>query len=266
MSDKDKTVEAFRSLVEIVQRLRGPDGCPWDKEQTQSSLTQYAIEEAYELVEAIESKNQDSIKEELGDFLFQVILQAQVAQDEKSFDLHDVINALNEKMVSRHPHVFSNVKVKDIEEIWKNWESIKAEEKEKKSEKKKGVFTFPQTIPALQASLKIGVKTEGYKFDWDNPQQVVEKVKEELKEVEVELKNKNQEKLSKEIGDLLFSVAQLARHTGLDPEQCLRIANRRFQDRFETVLEEHGGDKESFRQLSTEKMEALWKNAKKKYP
>lgn len=256
----------FQSLVEIVRKLRGPDGCPWDIEQTQKSLTQYAIEEAYELAEAIESEDQKNIKEELGDFLFQVVLQAQVAQDEKKFDLSEVIATLNEKMIRRHPHVFSDVKVKDSEEVLKNWEVLKSAE----DKKAKPVFSYPRSMPALQAAYKIGVKTESYKFDWDNSSQVFEKVREEFLETEKALKDSlaldseaHRKELEHEIGDLLFSAAQLARHVNMEPEQCLRVANNRFEKRFNKVLELSGLEKEAFAALSIDEKEELWNTAKK---
>ncbi len=265
-TDKGKAspsvLQEFQTLVEIVARLRGPDGCPWDKEQTQKTLTQYALEEAYELVEAIESQNPTEIKEELGDFLFQVILQAQVAQDEKQFSLLDVIKSLNEKMIFRHPHVFGNDGAKTTTEVWKNWEKLKAEENKAKP---KPVFSYPRQMPALQAAQKIGGKTKRLKFDWDKPAEVLEKVEEEITELKAEMNASKLDpaKLEHEIGDVLFSVAQLARHLGLEPEQCLRSANRRFEDRFNEVLKLSGKSMDDFPALSLQEKEELWKQAKK---
>lgn len=257
--------EEFVTLVEIIAALRGPQGCPWDKEQTQSSLTQYAIEEAFELAEAIESGNQQEIKDELGDFMFQVILQAQVAQDEKHFRLTDVMKNLGEKLVRRHPHVFSDVQVSGTEEVWKNWEQLKAKEKVKP------VFSYPRNLPALQASYKIGVKSQGYKFDWENSSQVLEKVREELREVDEAFSHAKSASspsdkdshLEEEIGDLLFSIAQFARHNNIEPEQALRRANKKFEDRFNLVLKLAGGiSKDDFAALPIEEKEKLWSQAK----
>lgn len=270
MSDKQafqqKILTQFQALVEVVQQLRGPSGCPWDKEQDQRTLTQYAIEEAYELAEAIESGNQTDVKEELGDFLFQVVLQAQVAQDEGKFDLAEVIEILVEKLVRRHPHVFADTKVSSVSDVWKNWERLKAEEK---SGRPKPIFSYPRKMPALQASHKIGVKSQGYAFDWTHANEVWEKVKEEVSELEAEIPSKNLQALEHEIGDVLFSVSQLARHLGLEAEQCLRSANRRFEDRFSKVLvragEEFGPEfqeKEKFSSLPAEEKEKLWQEIK----
>lgn len=254
----------FQKLVDIVAKLRGPNGCPWDKEQSQKSLAPYAIEEAYELAEAIEAGSSKDVQEELGDFLFQVILQAQVAEDEKKFNLKDVIQHLNQKMISRHPHVFANTQVKSVAEIWKNWEKIKNQEKPKP------VFSYPFKLPALQAAHKIGVKTQGYRFDWDHPKEVMKKVKEEVKELEealnrfIKKKGKTyQEHLEHEIGDVLFSVAQLSRHCKFESDQVLRKANRRFEKRFVKTLELSNLGKEEFSTLKSKEKEALWKKAKR---
>lgn len=257
-------VTLFQTLVEIVSSLRGPQGCPWDKEQTQTSLTQYAIEEAFELTEAIESRDQAAIREELGDFLFQVVLQAQVAQDEGHFDLAQVIATLNEKMIRRHPHVFGEVQVRDSQEVLRNWDQLKALEKKTGSASQSPLFSYPRNLPALQASAKIGRKTESWKFDWRSTADVLEKVREELEETaaEVSASPPDRDRLEHEIGDLLFSVAQLARHSGLDPEACLRRANRRFESRFRQVVDESGLDKEKFAALPDAEKEALWARAK----
>jgi tetrapyrrole methylase family protein/MazG family protein len=253
-----QAVQDFKKLLEVVAALRGPDGCPWDREQTTKSLTQYAIEEAYELAEAIEAGQDQDVCEELGDFLFQVILQSQVAEDEGRFSIKDVIQQLNSKMVYRHPHVFGDAGQRSIEEVWKHWEKLKASEKPKS----KPVFSYPRKMPALQAAHKIGVKTEGYRFDWKNPEQVFEKVREEFHELEEALQSNDTSHIEHEIGDMLFSLAQLSRHLKMEPEQILRSANRRFENRFNKVLELSGLGKEEFRELPAETMEDLWRRAK----
>lgn len=261
-NETNSVLQEFQTLVEIVAKLRGPDGCPWDKEQTQKSLTQYAIEEAFELAEAIETQNPQEIKEELGDFLFQVVLQAQVAQDDGSFSLLEVIKTLNEKMIRRHPHVFGDSNAKTISEIWKNWDKVKAGE----TSKPKPVFSYPKNLPALQAAQKIGNKTERLKFDWQTAEEVFTKVEEEIGELRNEMatSQRSLEKLEHEIGDVLFSVAQLARHLKLEPEQCLRAANRRFESRFLEVLKLSGVSLEDFPSLPLERKDELWAKAKAK--
>lgn len=282
--------ESFQKLIEIVAQLRGPQGCPWDKEQTQRSLCQYILEEAHELVEAIEApaseQKQTTIKDELGDFLFQVVLQAQVAKDLGFFDIEDVIKNLSDKMIRRHPHVFSSTENKDLEQIWKKWEEIKKLESPSKT-----VFSYPRSMPALQAALKIGIKTESWKFDWNQPEDVIEKIKEELDEtieamehvkqahlptrqqlLNSDIKTKpfpptnelepEMAHLEHEIGDLLFATAQLARKYNIDPEQSLRRANARFENRFEKMLEVAELSKDEFRELNLAEKEQLWSKAK----
>lgn len=254
------SLEKFDSLMKIVAELRGPEGCPWDKEQDHKSLAPYAVEEIYELVEALELEDDKKLKEELGDVLFQVVLHSQLASERKAFTIQDVLSTLNEKMVRRHPHVFSDTQVANIDEVWKNWEKIKKTEKDPKSKP----IDIPETIPALQRAYKIGVKTQKMGFDWSNPSDVLEKVKEELREVEVELQQKNLKLLDQEIGDLLFSVAQLARHCGFEPEQTLRSANRKFLNRFEAMYRICEKKGHSFENLSSAEKENLWIEVKEK--
>ena len=273
-------------LIEIIARLRGPDGCPWDKEQTAKSLTPFIIEEAFELTDAIENGNSQEIKDELGDYLFQVVLQAQVASDRGQFSFTEVVESLNEKLIRRHPHVFSAVDKdpkKDLDQIWREWQSIKAKEQESSSgheiPKKKKFFNYPKNLPALMVASKIGRKTQTYGFDWASPEQVIKKVQEELDEATEALANLRAQKipttpeplesaqegrdLQEELGDLLFSVAQLARHCGMDAEACLRQGNEKFTRRFEHMLLKCDSSVEAFSRLAPEQKEALWEEAKK---
>ncbi len=254
-------LQKFESLMKIVADLRGPEGCPWDKEQDHKTLAPYTIEESYELVEALEQADDKKIKEELGDVLFQVALHAQLARERNAFKIEDVLSTLNEKMVRRHPHVFSDVKVSGTEEVWQNWEQIKRAENKSKGAKKN--IDIPEVIPALQRAYKIGVKTQKVGFDWSNPSEVLVKVKEELAEVEVELKDKTSTTLEEEIGDLLFSVAQLARHCGFEPEQSLRAANRKFLNRYEGMHQICLLKGVQFETLTLEEKEKLWTEVKK---
>ncbi len=177
--------------MQIVRSLRGPGGCPWDKEQTHQTLAPYAIEEVYEFVEAIESKNDELVKDELGDVLFQVALHAALAEERDAFKIQDVIHNINEKLVRRHPHVFSGQSVSGIDEVWKNWEEIKKNEKKNSPKKSLGPFDFPNTLPALQRAHKIGVKSQKLKFDWSSSDQVLKKVWEEINELQDAKNNQN---------------------------------------------------------------------------
>jgi tetrapyrrole methylase family protein/MazG family protein len=267
-------LKKFESLVEIVAHLRGPEGCPWDKEQTHQSLAQYAVEEVFELVDAIERNhpnhgedifNEDLFKEELGDVLFQVILQCQVAKERKAFCIDDVLEILNQKMVRRHPHVFGDVKAENAAEVVKNWEQIKRQEKEKNQKQSVGPFDIPLQLPALQRSFKIGLKTEKARFDWQNSQEVYQKVKEELDELHESLAKETYDRQEEEFGDLLFALAQWARHLKIEPETALRKANQKFESRYAKMLALAQSKGLNFQGLSIAEKESLWceiKNSK----
>lgn len=256
---------SIKELVDVVAQLRGPQGCPWDKAQTPESLTRYILEEAFELVEAIDSKDPQKIKEELGDYLFQVVLQAQIASESGKFDLQDVIAAVSKKMVHRHPHVFGNEHLTTPEQVSAKWDELKKSEKALLSEKASDKIMDEFRMPALLASLKIGERSEKWKFDWDNREQVYAKVEEEIAEVfEVIQKKESHERLEDEFGDFLFASVQWARHLNLDPEQALRKANSKFQKRFGTMIQDSGLSQSEFYALPLREKERLWQEAKKK--
>ena len=256
-----KNLKDFQALVEVVEHLRGPQGCPWDKAQSLQSLTRFAIEEACEYAQSVETHDPKEMASELGDVLLQVVLNSQVAKEEGLFELSDVIESINEKMIRRHPHVFSDTVASTEDEVKKNWDEIKAQEKDRS---KKGdatnPFDLPQSLPALQYASKIGSKTKKLAFDWPDYKGVWEKVHEEIEELSEELPH-DKKRCQEELGDVLFSLAQLARHLDLDPEQCLRQANKNFEQRFVRMkkLTPEGQDFES---LKDEDKEALWKKAK----
>ncbi len=260
--------EKFESLLEVVRALRGPQGCPWDKEQTHQTLTQYAIEEAYELAEALDSGKQAHIIEELGDLLFQVVLHSEIARQENAFEISDVIARITSKMVSRHPHVFGSTKVKNSGEVLENWQKIKDAEKKSQQHSDsadgsafKG-FDIPAQLPALIRSQKIGSKTKKMNFDWERVEDVVAKVDEELQELKEALKSGTSNDQQAELGDLLFSVTQLARHLNFDAEQALRMTNSRFENRFIKMQEIAHHMKKDFMQLSATELNQLWEQAK----
>ncbi len=244
---------SFQQLIEIVKKLRGPKGCPWDKAQTHESLTPYAVEEAHELEEAIANKDIDNMKEELGDLLFQSILHAEIARQNGDFDIDDVIKHLNNKMVSRHPHVFSDVEVKDADEVVKNWEEIKAQEKEM------APFDLPKSFPSLLKAHKIGKRSKKFGFDWETPEQVFKKTDEEMAELKEAFEKNDKAHIEEELGDLLFTLSQLARHLDLDAEKSLRRANQKFIHRFEEMLKINPNLKD----IPREEKEKLWNKVKK---
>lgn len=260
-------LKRFESLLKIVEALRGPDGCPWDKEQTHRTLTPYVIEEAHELAEAIETEDWKEMVSELGDVLLQVVLHSEIGRQEGRFTIEDVVHAISEKMVRRHPHVFSNTEVRDSDDVMANWAAIKEQEKkDKQAQAPQDRFDVSLALPALARSQKIGAKTRKLRFDWNSAPEVMTKVREELEEVQVELDKGDQVKsadLEHEIGDLLFSVAQLARHAGLEAEQCLRTANSRFEKRFFTMKHQIAASGRDYDSLSATEFEEAWQAAKK---
>ncbi|MCX7977642.1 MAG: nucleoside triphosphate pyrophosphohydrolase [Bdellovibrionaceae bacterium] len=249
------------SLLKIAEDLMGPEGCPWDKAQTHQSLSSYAIEEACEVVEAIESSDDARLKDELGDLLYQVIIHCQIAKQRGSFNFMDVVENLSQKLIRRHPHVFGSAKAETIEQVKAEWEKIKKAEKRDKPTDPLAL-DVPTGLPALQRASKIGHRTNKLKFDWSNVNQVLAKVQEEHQELCEAMQTGNKEKIHHEIGDALFSLAQLARHLELDPEQILREANRRFERRFEAMImlcRKRGWDWEK---LNPEEKESLWREVK----
>ncbi|KHD87829.1 MAG: tetrapyrrole methylase [Bdellovibrio sp. ArHS] len=263
----------IESLVEIVARLRGPDGCPWDKEQTHESLTQYAIEETHELVEVLEAPNNPAkdfkIKEELGDVLFQVILHTQLASERGAFTLADVIEGISEKLVRRHPHVFAGVSVADSEEVKRNWEDIKKAEKAAAlaasggSEPSASPYALNvPPLPALQRAYKIGKRTEKLQFDWEDAEGAMNKVEEEFTELREAIEEGTDEHVQAELGDVLFSLAQLSRHLDLDPEQILRRGNVKFETRFNKMIEQAAADGVDWGSLSMDDKDRYWIKAK----
>ncbi len=260
----------FEVLKEIIARLRGPNGCPWDKEQTHESLVPFAIEEVYEFIDTIENKEKHhEMKEELGDVLFQVLLHSQLASEKNNFNIYDVIANLSEKMIRRHPHVFGNEIASTSEEVLKNWAVIKKQEKQisnannRPATKNTNNFDIPTHLPALQRALKIGNKSKKSGFDWENLHDLFAKIKEECMELEETITyNESKERQEEELGDLLFAIAQMARHLNFDPETSLRKANNKFEKRYFKMVQLANSRNLNFEELSLLEKEELWKEIK----
>ncbi len=251
-------MEEFKKLVEIMAKLRSENGCPWDRKQTLETLKTFLIEEAYETVDAIDEKDFDKLKEELGDLLLQIVFQSRIAEECGKFTIKDVLKTINDKMIRRHPHVFGNHKVNSTSEVLENWEKIKAKERERKKEK--GFLSgIAKKLPALQVAYQIGVKTSRIGFDWKTPQEVEEKFKEEWKEFKKAEKEGNRKRIKEEIGDVLFTIAQIARKYDIDPEDALRETNKKFMKRFKHIEENT-----DIYNSDLEQMEKLWQEAKHK--
>ena len=254
--------ELFESLVEVIATLRGENGCPWDREQTHTSLKSTLIEETYETVEAIDSGDPEKLKEELGDLLLNIMLQAQIAAENQDFDIYDVIDTLTEKLIRRHPHVFGDVQVDDAEEVVKNWEAIKRQEAGYE-DRKSALDGIPNALPALLRGQKIQKRAARVGFDWDNIADVVAKVDEELAEVKESLHKNDPDATEMEIGDLLFAVVNLCRFVDLQAEETLRKSNRKFIARFkrmETELEKQG---KTFTEQTLAELDEIWEKVKK---
>lgn len=254
--------------IEVITKLRHPtEGCPWDLAQTHSSLLRNLIEEAYEYIEAVEYDDSKMMEEELGDILLQILLHSTIAAETNRFTLESVAKGLADKIVRRHPHVFGDgAKAKDADEALTNWKEMKKLEK-KSNEKKYSIDRKCLYSPALESSFRIGEKSKKVNFDWENHFQVMSKVEEEWQELKEELPPTgkfNQERAKEELGDLLFSVAQLARHLGMNPEECLRDANKKFINRFQKVEDLVVAKGKTLEQTSSEDLEKLWVEVKKR--
>jgi tetrapyrrole methylase family protein/MazG family protein len=250
--------ESFNKLRVVVTILLGPDGCAWDRKQTHRSLLPYLIEEAYEVVEAIENEDFQHLQEELGDLLCQIVFHAQMAENSGKFNLDDSINDITQKLINRHPHVFGEKKDLKPNEVRDQWEKIKIESGEKDSV----ISGIPKSAPALVKAFRFGEKAGGVGFDWQDPQEVMQKVKEEVQEIEDELSANNRVHLEEEIGDLLFVTASLARKLDINPEQALNKTLAKFTKRFgyiEMKVKESG---RKFDDFTIDELEAWWQEAK----
>lgn len=261
---KESILNALNDLIDVVAKLRTPEeGCPWDLDQTQQSLVPYIIEEAYEVAAAIRSENQEEIVEELGDLLLQVVLQSQIASESQYFTLEEVAQGITDKLIRRHPHVFGDVEVEDAQEVRKNWEEIKAQEKgyhPDKTERLSQKFKkYTETLPPLFASLKVSEKTAKLGFEWENSQGVWDKFEEELSEFQQALETDNVKHQEAELGDVLFTLVNIARWYGLDPSEALQGTNQRFVQRLSVMEDLAEG---SLSEYSLEALEKLWQQAK----
>lgn len=253
----------FEDLIGIMARLRAPDGCPWDREQTHQSIKDCLLEEAYEFLEAVEDGSVPHMREELGDLLLQVVFHAQMASESDHYDVHDVIHELSDKLVRRHPHVFGETAVKDSDEVVVNWEAIKNSEKGKESRKSR-MDGIPHTYPALLKAKKLQVRAAKDGFDWPDAAPIWDKLEEEILEVKEAVTENDPDHLEDEIGDLFFVAVNLARKLGVDPEIALQRANRKFETRYrgmESLIEAKG---RKLSDLDLAAQDKLWDEVKKR--
>jgi len=253
-----RNLSSFATLRRVIARLRGPRGCPWDRKQTPQTLRTSFLEESYEVLEAIDHDRPDDLRDELGDLLLHIVLQAQIAKEAGRFDIEDVVERINAKLIHRHPHVFGERSAKSVEEIVANWETLKAEER---PENQSLLASVPAELPALANAQSIQRRVAGVGFDWPETAGIIEKLTEEVRELE---QAPDHEEKEKEFGDILFTLANLARHWNIDLEAALRQTNRRFTSRFmhmEEASRERGVD---FAGLSLAEKDKLWDEAKVK--
>ena len=251
-------IEPFNRLVEIMAVLRSPGGCNWDRKQTHKSLLPYLVEETYEVVEAIENEDHTHLREELGDLLIQIVFHARIAEEAGRFDINDAIESINEKLIKRHPHVFGEKKELDPQEVRDQWEKIKIDSGEKKSV----INGIPKSAPALVKAFRFGEKAGGVGFDWENAADVMDKVKEGIGEIEVEMQNGDSEKLEHEIGDVLFAISSLARKMDINPEQALNKTLQKFQKRFNHIEDKVAESGKPFDAFTLDQLETWWQEAK----
>jgi len=293
----NSTGERFQRAVSIMARLRAPGGCPWDREQTFDSIKPYTLEETYEVLEAIDNRDWEELSGELGDLLLQVLFYAQMAKEQGTFSIDEVLDRLSNKLVERHPHVFGEVKAETSSDVLRNWEALKAEEKKKRLEAGGGkaaqnaenpqsvLAGVPTAIPALLEAYKLSSRAAHVGFDWPNVDGLFEKLHEETEELREQLKEfpepgprpqargvagsglpripeELRERLEDEVGDLLFVLVNIARYLSLDPESALRKTNRKFKQRFQWMEEQLRASRRGPQQASMEELESLWQQAK----
>lgn len=250
-----QAIESFERLLDIMDELR--EKCPWDRKQTFETLRHLTIEETYELADAIIENDTDEIKKEVGDLLLHIVFYAKIGSEENAFDIKTVIDSLNEKLIRRHPHIYGDEKVENSEQVKENWEQIKLKEGIKST-----LSGVPKTLPALVKAYRIQDKARGVGFDWDNSQQVWEKVEEEIEELKEEVRSNNKEKIEQEFGDTLFALINYARFIDVNPETALERTNKKFINRFQFIEEKALLQGRSLKDMTLEEMDKIWNEAK----
>jgi tetrapyrrole methylase family protein/MazG family protein len=251
--------KSFEDIVKLSKHLRGAEGCPWDREQTLDTLKSFIVEEAYEVIQAIEADDTEELKEELGDLLFQIVFASQISNEEGEFGIEDVLNQLYYKLVRRHPHVFGEEKAKNPEEAVRRWQGEKLKEKMRK----RNLLEIPRSMPALLRAQRVGEKASQVGFDWQKASDVIDKVKEELGELQNAIRANERDSIEKEWGDLIFSLVNLARHLKLDSESTAHRAVDKFIERFSKVEEKAKGKGKDLSELTLREMDELWEQVKK---
>jgi len=259
--------EKFQRLVEIMARLRAPGGCPWDRDQTFDTIKPYTLEETYEVLDAIDRRDWPELAEELGDFMLQAVFYAQMASEQSLFTIEDSLEAINQKLIRRHPHVFGDHSAETPDDVKKIWSEVKAAEKKSAGAghgRPEGLLAgVPRSMPALVEGQQVASRAAAVGFDWENPDQVIEKLHEELAEFDQARRNASQPELEDELGDMLFVLVNLARFVKVDPEQALRKTNAKFRSRFGYIERKLAEQGKRLEDSNIAEMESLWQEAKK---
>lgn len=256
MNSREEQLAAFKRLLDIMDDLR--EKCPWDRKQTMESLRYLTIEEVYELGDAILDDNLEEVKKELGDVLLHIVFYAKIGSEKNAFDIADVCHTISEKLISRHPHIYGDVKVENEEQVKQNWENLKLKEG-----KKSVLEGVPNSLPALVKSNRIQEKVSGIGFDWEKPEQVFEKLQEELGELKHEINASNQDKIEEEFGDVLFSMVNYARFLKINPENALERTNKKFIKRFQYLEQKAKENDKTLKEMTLQEMDVFWNEAKK---
>jgi tetrapyrrole methylase family protein / MazG family protein len=262
MTKENKTYQELTDLILLIKKLRAPDGCPWDRKQKQEDIGKYILEEAYEVIESLETGDQQAIAEELGDLLFQILFLAEMGEESGAFSLNNIMAGIREKMIRRHPHIFGDVKVNSVEEVKENWQQIKKKERRTKSNKEGLFHSIPHSLPALKRAQKVTTIAAVYGFDWQNTAEVLEKLQEELSEFDTALTSNDQAKIEEELGDVFFTLVNLSRFVKVDSETALSRTTNKFLQRFAYITDQLANLGKTPEQATLSEMDELWEKAK----
>lgn len=261
MNEKDtEETKKLSDLIKLIKTLRAPDGCPWDRQQKKEDIGKYLLEESYEVIDALGNHDEQALKEELGDLLFQILFLSEICSESNLFSLNDVIEEINKKMIRRHPHVFGNTKINSVQDVKNNWQLIK---KDERKDEEKNLFTsIPRSLPALKRAQKITSIASTYGFDWRDVDGILKKHEEEIRELDVAVKAGDKNKIEEELGDILFTIVNLSRFLSVDSETALSRTTEKFLRRFAGITERLHALGKTPEEATLEQMDALWDEVK----
>ena len=262
MKKDNKAPEKLTELTQLIKKLRAPDGCPWDQQQKKEDIGKYILEEAYEVVDSLAKENPQDLKEELGDLLFQILFLTEMGAESELFFLSDVLDGITKKMIRRHPHVFGDMKINSVQEVKDNWQQIKKKERGIKNDEQNIFDNVPLSLPALKRAQKITSIAAAYGFDWPKTENVMKKLKEEIKEFNAAIKNRSHDKIEEELGDILFTVVNLSRFVQVDAETALSKVTDKFLQRFSYVTAGLSARGISLEKATLAQMDELWNEVK----